>query len=172
MKKLAFATLLATGVMAAAVAQQPQTPSPAVQPTPAPRPDAAPAPRGNDRTNQVTFEVADKNKDGYVNQEEGNQINGFDFSRADTNNDATLSRLEYQAAMASSTVRGNGVEPAGDRTEQASFDKTDKNSDGKVSREEAGTIDGFNFSKADVDGNVSLSRQEFLSAMAASVPRG
>jgi Ca2+-binding EF-hand superfamily protein len=164
MKKLAFATFVALGVAGAAVAQ----------PTPAPRPDApsaTPAPRGNDRTNQMTFEAADKNKDGTVNREEGNQINGFDFSRADTNNDATLTRAEFQAAMAASTPRGNAVQ-SGDRTEQASFDRTDKNKDGKLSADEANTIEGFNFSRADVDDNESLSRQEFQTAMAESTPRG
>lgn len=167
MKKVSFATLVALGVATAATAQQP-SPTPPVQRD---APSVAPAPHGNDRTNRVTFETADKNKDGTVNREEGNQINGFDFSRADTNNDATLTRQEFQAAMAASTPRGDAVQ-SGDHTEQASFQKTDKNSDGKLSREEANEIDGFNFSKADVDDNLSLSRQEFQTAMASSVPRG
>ncbi len=110
MKKLAFATLVAMGMTAAAVAQQqpsqqpaprstqPQTTQPQTQPSQT-------APRGGDRTEQVTFERADKNADGRVNREEANDIDGFDFSRADTNNDASLSRSEYQAAMATSTPR-------------------------------------------------------------------
>src|SRR5262249_12927770 len=109
MKKLALATIVAMGFTTAAVAQ-----------SPAPRPDSPVArePAGNDRTNQVSFETADKNKDGTVNREEANQINGFDFSRADTNNDKTLTRQEFMAAMAKSTPRGNGVEPAQDHTAQ------------------------------------------------------
>jgi Ca2+-binding EF-hand superfamily protein len=162
MRKLAFATFAALGVATAALAQQP---------TPPPRPEVVPAPPGNDRTNQVTFETADKNKDGLVNKEEGNLINGFDFSRADTNDDATLTRAEFQAAMAKSTPRGDALQ-SGDRTEQTTFDKADSNSDGKVSREEANKIDGFNFSKADVDENAYLSRLEFQTAMASSTPRG
>ncbi len=167
MKKIAFATFLAVGVAATAVAQQPTRPSPP------PRADssAAPLPRGDDRTNRTTFEAADKNKDGTVNREEANQINGFDFSRADTNDDATLTRQEFQAAMADSSPRGDAVQ-SGDRSEQASFEKSDKNKDGKLSREEANEIEGFNFSKADVDDNASLSRQEFQTAMASSTPRG
>ena len=119
--KLAFATLVAMGMSAAAVAQQQPTnpPTPrstqpsAQQPSEQPRstqPSAqgnqsTQAPRGGDRTEQVTFDRADKNADGRVSREEGNDVDGFDFSRADTNNDGSLSRQEYQAAMATSTPR-------------------------------------------------------------------
>ena len=116
MKKLAFATLVAMGMTAAAIAQQPaQQPSPSqsTQPT---QPQTQPrttqptqpsqtTPRGGDRTEQVSFERADKDADGRVSREEGNDVDGFDFSRADTNNDGSLSRQEYQAAMATSTPR-------------------------------------------------------------------
>lgn len=123
MTKLAFATLVAMGMTAAAIAQQPgQQPTPRsaqpqTQPTqprqaqPPPRQQqpsssqATQAPRGGDRTEQVSFERADINADGRVSREEGNDIDGFDFSRADTNNDSSLSRQEYQAAMATSTPR-------------------------------------------------------------------
>jgi Ca2+-binding EF-hand superfamily protein len=101
-------------------------------------------------------------------------IAGFDFSRADTDDDASLTRREFESAMAKSTSRGDG-EPgprSGDRTEQVSFEKADDNSDGKVSREEANEIEGFNFSSADVNDDASLSRQEFQTAMANSTPRG
>jgi hypothetical protein len=109
-----------------------------------------------------------------VNREEANQIAGFDFSRADTNNDLTLSRQEYQTAMATSTPRGDGQPGprSGDRTAQVSFDTADENRDGKISREEADDIPGFNFSSADVNDDASLSRQEFQTAMAGSQPRG
>lgn len=120
MNKLAFATLVAMGMTAAAIAQQPsQQPTPrSAQPQTQPAPprnsqpapgsrstETAPAPRGGDRAEQVSFERADKNADGRISREEGNDIDGFDFSRADTNNDAALSRQEYQAAMATSTPR-------------------------------------------------------------------
>lgn len=121
MKKLAFATLVALGMSAAAIAQQPgqQPGSSSTQPprnsqplpqsqTPRqqqPSTQATPAPRGGDRTEQVSFDKADKNSDGKVSREEGNDVDGFDFSRADTNNDGSLSRQEYQAAMATSTPR-------------------------------------------------------------------
>lgn len=182
MKKLAIATLVAMGLTGAAAAQQQPGAQPgrsAQPPTTQPREtpttrEAAPAPRGGDRTDQVSFETADKNADGRVNREEANMIAGFDFSRADTNNDASLSRQEFQAAMATSTPRGDGVQGprSGDRTEQVSFDTADKDKDGKVSREEARDIEGFNFSSADVNDDASLSRQEFQTAMAGSQPRG
>jgi Ca2+-binding EF-hand superfamily protein len=183
MKKLAFATLVAMGMTAAAIAQQQpgQQPSPsqrATQPTqPSTQPrvtpptqptEAIPAPRGGDRTEQVTFERADKNADGRVSREEANDIDGFDFSRADTNNDASLTRQEYQAAMATSTPR----EGSSQRSAQASFDTADKDKDGKVSRQEAADVPGLNFSSADINADASLSRQEFQTAVAGLQPRG
>jgi Ca2+-binding EF-hand superfamily protein len=148
MQRIALATFVALGLAASAAAQP-----------------------GNDRTNQVTFAQADKDGDGKVNREEGNAINGFDFSRADTDNNGTLTSLEFNAAMARSTARGDGSEP-GDRTEQVTFEQADKNKDGKIDRDEAEDIDGFNFSAADADDDRWLSREEFRTAMAGSQPRG
>jgi EF hand/EF-hand domain pair len=151
MKRIALATFVALGLAAGAVAQP-----------------------GNDRTNQVPFAEVDRDKDGKLNRDEGNSINGFDFSRADTNNDGYVARTEFDAAMARSTARGDGNEgPAsGDRTEQVTFEKADKNSDGKVSADEANDIDGFDFSTADADDDRWLSRAEFQTAMSTSRPRG
>jgi len=160
MKRTVLATLIALGLSATAMAQR------AAQRTP--------EPPGNDRTNIVTFAEADKDGDGRVNREEGNSIHGFDFSRADTNDDKSLTRQEFDAAMAKSTARGDG-EPeglAGDRTEQVTFEQADKNKDGKVDRDEAEDIDGFNFSAADADDDRWVSRTEFQTAMAGSRPRG
>ena len=151
MKRIAFATCVALGLATSTVAQP-----------------------GNDRTNQVTFAQADKNGDGKVDTEEGNAINGFDFSRADTDNDRSLTRQEFEAAMARSTPRGDGNEGplSGDRTEQVTFDQADKNRDGKISIDEGNDNDGFNFSAADADDDRWLSREEFQTAMSESRPRG
>ena len=160
MTRTALATLVALAFASAAVAQR------AAQ--------RAPAPPGDDRTNIVSFAEADKDGDGRVNREEGNAIHGFDFSRADTNDDKSLTRQEFDAAMAKSTARGDG-EPeglAGDRTEQVTFEQADKNHDGKVDRDEAEDIDGFNFTAADADDDRWISRAEFQTAMAGSRPRG
>jgi Ca2+-binding EF-hand superfamily protein len=156
MKRIALATLVSFGLAATAAAQQTRTPP------------------GDDRTNQVRFEEVDKDKDGQLNREEGNSINGFDFSRADTDNNKLLTRAEFNAAMATSTARGDGHEGPleGDRTEQVSFEKADKNSDGKLDRDEARDIDGFNFTAADADDDRWVTRAEFQTAMADSHPRG
>jgi hypothetical protein len=198
-KKLALGTLVALGMSAAAIAQQQPSQQPAQQ-QPSQQPaqrstqpptssQSTPAPRGGDRTEQVTFERADKDADGRISREEGNDIDGFDFSRADTNSDASLSRQEYQAAMATSTPRegpgarnDTGSARSGDASPSTSsgqgqrtamsFDTADKDKDGKVTRAEAADVQGLNFSSADTDGDASLSRQEFQVAMAGAQPRG
>jgi len=57
-------------------------------------------------TAQVTFDTADKNKDGKVSRDEATEIRGLNFTTADVNDDASLSRQEFQTAMA-------GVQPRG-----------------------------------------------------------
>lgn len=47
------------------------------------------------------------------------------------------------------------------------FDTADKNKDGQLSRAEAGDVEGLDFSKADINQNASLDRQEFTAAMAS-----
>ena len=138
------------------------------------RDGSVPAPPGGDRTDQVSFETADKNGDGNVNREEGNQIAGFDFSRADTNADGNLTRQEYMAAMATSTPRGDGQQGprSGDRTEIVAFETADKDKNGSIDKDEAEDIDGFNFTAADVDDNELVSREEYQSVMRTAQPRG
>jgi len=182
MKKIAFATLVAMGMAATAIAQQPsQQPPRNAQPPPAqtqpPTTQATPAPRGGDRTEQVAFDKADKNSDGKVSRDEANDIDGFDFSRADTNSDASLSRQEYQAAMATSTApgsarSGDAAPGAGQQRQAVAFDTADKDKDGKITRDEATVVPGLNFTSADTNADASLSRQEFQVAMAGAQPRG
>jgi len=187
MKKLAFATLVAMGMAATAIAQQPaQQPAPRnAQPPPTqtqprqqqPSTQATPAPRGGDRTEQVAFDKADKNSDGTVSRDEARDIDGFDFSRADTNNDSTLSRQEYQAAMATSTApgsarSGDAAPGAGQQRQAVAFDTADKDKDGKITRDEATVVPGLNFTSADTNADASLSRQEYQVAMAGAQPRG
>ena len=191
MKRIALTTLVTLGLAATAMAQpgqpaDPDTPravpadpaTPAVPGNPAtpavPADPATPLPPGGDRTDQVSFETADKNGDGIVNSEEGNMIAGFDFSRADTNDDEQLSRQEFTAAMATSTPRGDGVPGprSGDRTEQVAFETADKDRNGSIDADEAEDIDGFNFTSADVDDNELVSREEYQSVMRNSQPRG
>ena len=74
--------------------------------TSTPRGDGRPEARDADRTAQVTFDTADKNKDGKVSRDEAGDIPGFNFSSADVNDDASLSRQEFHTAMAGSQPRG------------------------------------------------------------------
>jgi hypothetical protein len=165
MNKLTIATVAALSIAGTALAQQPaQTPQ---------QPVRSEQPAGDDKSDQVPFETADKNKDGTINQEEGNAIDGFDFSRADTNDDEILSRQEYQVAMATSTPRGDGQPELSDsdRTAQVSFDRADTDRNGVLSNEEGNDIPNFDFSRADVNDDEQLSRQEYQAAMAPSQPR-
>ena len=160
MQRKVLATFIALGFASGVAAQQSR--------------EAVPVPDGRDRTQQVPFERADANKDGSINREEGNMLAGFDFSRADTDNDLKLTRAEYDAAMARSTSRGDG-DPgprSGDRTAQVSFEAADADKDGKIDKNEAAGIPGFNFTSADVDDDESVTREEFRTAMANATPRG
>lgn len=193
MKKLAFATLVALGMTTAAIAQQQPGQQPSQRQPSAEQPgqqqpgrsQTTPAPRGGDRTEQVSFETADEDSDGRISRDEAREIDGFDFSRADTNNDASLSRQEFQAAMAASTPRDGAAASArsgdaaggqrsgqGQRSAQVTFDTADKNKDGRVTREEANDVPGLNFTAADTNDDAALSRQEFQTAMAGAQPRG
>ena len=53
-----------------------------------------------------------------------------------------------------------------------SFDTADKDKDGKITRDEASTVPGLNFTSADTNADASLSRQEYQVAMAGAQPRG
>jgi hypothetical protein len=55
---------------------------------------------------------------------------------------------------------------------QTSFTLADQNDDGFVSRDEASTIAGLDFSSADADRNAQLSPEEYRTAMEAARPRG
>jgi hypothetical protein len=118
MKRLAATASIALGVACIANAQssipapQPADPhsqtAPGTQPNPEPsagRP-AQSGVYGRDRTGPVTFEEADKNKDGTVDREEAKSIPGFKFSRADKDKSESVSRQEFQTAMAGSQPRG------------------------------------------------------------------
>ncbi len=55
---------------------------------------------------------------------------------------------------------------------QTSFTLADQNDDGAVSRDEASTIAGLDFSAADADRNSQLSEEEYRTAMERARPRG
>lgn len=45
-----------------------------------------------------SFEEVDQNSDGMISQEEAASVEGLDFATADTNQDGSLDRNEYQQA--------------------------------------------------------------------------
>jgi hypothetical protein len=55
---------------------------------------------------------------------------------------------------------------------QTSFTLADQDDDGFVSREEASTVDGLDFTAADADRNAQLSPDEYQTAMEKARPRG
>ena len=74
---------------------------------PGSRSSEAPGQRsGEQRTAQVTFDSADKDNDGKITRTEAADVPGLNFTSADVNADASLSRQEFQTAMAGAQPRG------------------------------------------------------------------
>jgi hypothetical protein len=46
-----------------------------------------------------SFEEVDQNADGMISQEEAAAVEGLDLATADTNQDGSLDRTEYEAAI-------------------------------------------------------------------------
>jgi hypothetical protein len=55
---------------------------------------------------------------------------------------------------------------------QPSFETADANGDGRITSQEALTVPGLNFDRMDTDKNLSVTPQEYASAIALSRPRG
>jgi len=117
------------------------------------------------------FKQVDQNGDGRINREESAAIEGFDFAKADVNDDLMLTRQEFAAEMAELTSREESS-LAASGSDSVTFREADKNGDGKVDLEEATAIDGFDFSAADADRDLELSRAEFRTALAELRSRG
>jgi hypothetical protein len=47
----------------------------------------------------MSFEAADKDKDGKLSRSEASSVPGLEFARADTDGDSSLSRQEFRAAF-------------------------------------------------------------------------
>ena len=185
MKKLAFATLVAMGMTAAAIAQQ----QPGQQPSPRPAQPSTQHQLETPSTHNHTG-AARRRSHGPGELRYGGQERRRPRQSRGSQHDRGLRLLarRYQRrrlAEPSGVSGGDGdVDAARRRTERkvrasgerataqkCSFDTADKDKDGKVSRGEAEDIPGFNFSSADVNDDASLSRQEFQTAMAGSAAR-
>jgi hypothetical protein len=127
------------------------------------------------------FNDMDKNADGKLTRAEaaGNKELLEKWKQADTNNDGTLSRVEYLKVMAVKDVNTVKEKVTGKDDKQKStktaksdehkgFNDMDKNKDGKLSRAEAaGNKDVLaKWKEADADNDGVLTRAEYLKAMA------
>ena len=54
----------------------------------------------------MSFDTADKDKDGKITRQEATDVPNLNFTSADVNADASLSRQEFQTAMAGAQPRG------------------------------------------------------------------
>ena len=186
MKKLAFATLVAMGMTAAAIAQQPANNRPRATPAAAaanaadqqPTQAAGPARRrshgaGERSTRPTRTRTAGQPRGSQRyrrlrllarRHEQRRLVEPSGVSSGDGHVDAARRRQRakrrYRSQLGSAAAA------------QVAFDTADKDKDGKVTRDEASDVPGLNFTSADVNADASLSRQEFQTAMAGAQPRG
>ncbi|HET8698464.1 MAG TPA: EF-hand domain-containing protein [Gammaproteobacteria bacterium] len=118
MKNMAIVTFAAMGFMAVgALAQRPPGPSqsgpqssqsgPHSGSTAGSRSSGTREHSGRDSaTAPVSFDDADKDKDGKLTRREARRVPHLSFSSADTDDDSALSRQEFQTAMTSAPPRG------------------------------------------------------------------
>jgi Ca2+-binding EF-hand superfamily protein len=147
-------TLLVTGLVATAAAQETSRPN------------------GHADRDHL-FKQVDQNGDGRINREESSAVEGFDFVAADTNDDRMLTRQEFATALDALASRAEAKSSlAASGADSMTFREADKNGDGKIDLEEANAIDGFDFSAADADHDLEISRTEFRTALAELRSRG
>jgi hypothetical protein len=103
------------------------------------------------RTHGGFFQKADKNKDGYLTQDEVGAKHWDHIKIADVNNDNKVSQQEMQQAFA-------GMGPGG------RFERADKNSDGYLTEDEVGAKRWERLKVADVNNDKKVSKAEIAQA--------
>ncbi len=185
--RLTFAAALVTGLSTAALGQQPPDESSANTEQ---KSFATVDANGDGRLSRAEtgvvagfdFSHADTNGDASLTRQEfaaaltapirGDDSDASRNSRADDK--AARSNGKDQRARNDSAVRVRSPEGAlfGEGAAWVSFETVDRNKDGRVNRAEASEIPGFDFSRADINDDAALTRQEFQTAMAGAQPRG
>ena len=109
-RKTTLAALVAWGLLAVALPQRPgqaqTTPSPSADRASPTQPHVGRGTEDDVSTQPVSFEAADKDKNGKLDRSEASSIPRLDFARADSDGDSYLSRQEFQLAMVTPPPRG------------------------------------------------------------------
>lgn len=106
--------------------------------------------------NKMSFEQADKDKDGTLDREEAKLVCDHDFDKMDTDKDGTVSKEELNAC-------GRDAEHAKMHEKRdKEFASADKDADGTLDREEAKKLKNVakNFDAIDTDKDGTVSRDE------------
>ncbi len=139
-------------------------PRPLPPPREEPPPDAKGAgPAGRVKKIKERFAAMDKDKDGKVSKEE--YTGEIPFDMADRNKDGFLTAEDIVGAPGAGRPGGKGPSIPSIEEQAARMREADKNGDGKVGRDEwPGRPEGFE--RIDKDGDGFLTKEEFLAAAA------
>ena len=107
---------------------------------------------------KVSFEAADKDKDGTLDREEAKAVCGDKFDAMDTDKDGTLSKEEVNAC---GRKKHNEHDKLHEKRSKE-FNAADKDSDGTLTKEEAKRLKKVykNFDAIDADKDGTVSRDE------------
>ena len=105
---------------------------------------------------KVSFEQADKDKDGTLDREEAKLVCSHDFDKMDTDKDGTVSKEELNAC---------GADHAHDKVHaqrSKEFSAADTDNDGTLTKDEAKKLKNVykNFDAIDADKDGTVSREE------------
>lgn len=115
---------------------------------------------------KVTFEQADKDKDGTLNHEEAKAVCGEKFEVMDTDKDGTLTKQELNSCGRKSYNEHDRL----DKKRSKEFAAADKDADGTLTKDEAKKLKKVfkNFELIDTDKDGTVSRDEVYNFMQKS----